>query len=455
MDEGETNHHSSHPEGLIPMDIVYSFERLLQVFALTMTEPTAATFRQLVAGWVFAPRRSLLGMVRATGAQRHHSAFHRVFSAARWSLDEVGLRLFDLILRLAPQETVFLVGDDTLISRRGLRIFGTGMHRDACLSSRSHTVTRWGHCWVVLSVVIESPRTPGRYYALPVLARLYLNQKAAAKWRRKYRSKSDLLIEMLQRVEGHASGKALHFLGDSAYTAPAVLARMPARIDVTGRADLEARLHAAPPARRTGQRGRPRVRGERLPSPQELLEQTGLRRMKLSLYQGRPYQVRTAQIEARFFRTPERLVKIVAVEHLRGGRGKEVFYSTRADASAEQILRWFSRRWSIEVTFHDAKQHLGVGEPQNRTRQAARRTAATGFLLYSLVTLWHECIRPEPAPSLRHWRGKSAASFADKLAALRSDSFQQFTRAHLSTPAIPPAIQKILRPLEHILQLAA
>lgn len=437
------------------MDIVYSFERLLQVFALAMTEPTAATFRQLIAGWVFAPRRSLMGMVRSAGAQRHHAAFHRIFSAARWSLDEVGLRLFDLILRQAPQETVFLAGDDTLISRRGLKIFGTGMHRDPCLSSRSHTVTRWGHCWVVLMVVIESPRTPGRYFALPVLARLYLNKKAAAKWRRKYRSKTDLLIEMLQRIEGHATGKALHFLGDSAYTAPAVLARIPPRIDVTGRADLDARLHAAPPARHQGQRGRPRVRGARLPSPQELLGQTGLRRMKLSLYQGRPYQVRTAQIEARFFRTPNRKVKVVAVEHLRGGRGREVFYSTCADAPVEQILQWFSRRWPMEVTFHDTKQHLGVGQPQNRTRQAARRTAATGFLLYSLVTLWHECIRPEPAPSLRNWRGKSAASFADMLAALRSDSFYQFTQNHLSTPHIPPVVHKILRPLEHILQLAA
>lgn len=437
------------------MDIVYSFEGLLQVFVLAMTEPTAATFRQLVVGWVFAPRRSLMGMIRTADANRHHAAFHRIFSTAKWSLDEVGLRLFDLILRWAPQGTVFLVGDDTLISRRGLKIFGTGMHRDPCLSSRSHTVTRWGHCWVVLTVVIESPRTPGRYFALPVMARLYLNHQAAAKWRRKYRSKTDLMIEMLERIEGHATGQALHFLGDFAYTAPAVLARIPARIDVTGRADLDARLHGAPPARPAGQRGRPRVRGERLPSPRELLGQSGLKRMKLALYQGRPYQVRVARIEARFFRTPGRVVQVVAVEHLRGGRGKEVFYSTRTDASADEIMQSFSRRWPVEVTFHDAKQHLGIGEPQNRTRQAARRTAATGFLLYSLVTLWHECIRPEPAPRLRNWHGKSAPSFADMLAALRSDSFEQFKQMHLSTPAIPPAVQKILRSLEHILQLAA
>jgi hypothetical protein len=435
------------------MELVNSFHCLLQVFVLAMTEPTAATFRELIIGWVFAPRRTVLGIVRCSGTTRHHAAFHRIFAAAKWSSDRVGLAVFDLTLRLAPQETVFLAGDDTLLSRCGLKIFGVGMHRDPCLSSRSHTVTRWGHCWVVLSIVIESPRTPGRYFALPILMKLYLNKKAAAKWNRKYRSKTDLMIEMLTRLEKHAGDKNLHFLGDSAFTAPAVLARMPRRIDVTGRANIKARLYARAPDYQG--RGRPRIRGERLPSPNEMLNAKGLRRLLLSLYQGRPYRVRLDETEGRFYRTPDRPVKVVAVEHLRGGRGREVFYSTRTDAEAEQILQWFSRRWSIEVTFHECKQHLGVDEPENRTREAVRRTAPTGFLLYSLVTLWHECVRLEPAAPLRNYRGKSRASFADMLAALRGDSLREFEQNHLSTPGIPPGVRKIMQHLEYLIQLAA
>jgi hypothetical protein len=435
------------------MELVNSFDCLLQVFASAMTEPTSATFRELTAGWIFATRRTVLGIVRCSGTTRHHAAFHRVFSAAKWSVDHVGLAVFDLALRLSPQDVAFIAGDDTLLSRCGRKIFGVGMHRDPCLSSRSHTVTRWGHCWVVLSIVIESPRTPGRYLALPILMRLYLNKKAAAKWNRKYRSKTDLMIEMLECLEKHAGDKNLHFLGDSAFTAPAVLARIPDRIDVTGRADIKARLHARAPDYQG--RGRPRVRGERLPSPSEMLDAKGLRRFLLSLYQGRPYRVRLDEAEGRFYRTPNRPVKVVAVEHLRGGRGREVFYSTRTEAQAEQILQWFSRRWSIEVTFHECKQHLGIDEPENRTREAVRRTAPTGFLLYSLITLWHECIRSEQARPLRNYRGKSHASFADMLAALRADSLHEFEKNHLSTPGIPPAVRKILRRLENLVQLAA
>jgi len=209
------------------MDIVGSFADLLQVFAVTMTPTTFGNLRELAVGWVFAPRRTIMGMLRAGGSQRHHSAFHRLFASAKWSVDGAGLAVYDLIRRFLPQAVVFLAGDDTLLNRRGLKIFGSGMHRDPLLSSRGFTVTRWGHCWVVLCVVIESPRTPGRHFALPILARLYLNKKSAEKWRRTYRTKPSLMLEMLQFVHAHDPQQKLHFLGDSAYTSSSMLNQIP------------------------------------------------------------------------------------------------------------------------------------------------------------------------------------------------------------------------------------
>ena len=126
------------------MDIVSSFSDLLQVFAMTMTPATHKNLRELTVGWVFAPRRTITGMLRAGGVERHHSAFHRIFSNAKWSIDTAGLAVYDLIRKLLPQVVVFLAGDDTLLNRRGLKMFGTGMHRDPLLSSRGFTVVRWG-----------------------------------------------------------------------------------------------------------------------------------------------------------------------------------------------------------------------------------------------------------------------------------------------------------------------
>lgn len=54
--------------------------------------------------------------------------------------------------------------------------------------------------------------------------------------------------------------------------------------------------------------------------------------------------------------------------------------------------------------------------------------------LYSLIVLWHECIRQEPALTLRKWAGKDQASFAEMVAALRADSLAELKRKHLSMP---------------------
>ena len=72
---------------------------LLQGLSATMTAPTFASLTTVLTGWVFASRRTVTRMILAAGdvAEKHFSSYHRLFSAARWSLDAVGLAVFDLI----------------------------------------------------------------------------------------------------------------------------------------------------------------------------------------------------------------------------------------------------------------------------------------------------------------------------------------------------------------------
>ncbi len=117
---------------------------------------------------------------------------------------------------------------------------------------------------------------------------------------------------------------------------------------------------------------------------------------------------------------------------LRGGRGREVFYSTETNAEAEQTLRWFSWRWPIEVTFHDSKQHLGFEQHQGWSRKAVERTAPLAMLLYSLIVLWfaregHRLYKPLdcPCPFKGTTSTKSEPSFADMLTTLKRQSVRQ------------------------------
>lgn len=435
------------------MTIVSSFVPFLHVFLLTMTEPTANAFLELVTGWVFAPGRSLADRIRAIGSRRSPAGYYRVLSSAAWSIEEVGLRLLKFILSRWPQEVLLLVGDDTLVPRRGAKVFGAGMHRDGVLSTRTRTVKRWGHNWVVLSLVLESHRHPGRYWSLPLLIELYLNQATAQKLGRKYRKKTEIMLGLVRCLERALPEQKLHFLGDYGYTAPAVLGKFPRRIEVTGRAHPKARLYEpAPP--RGPQRGRPRVRGKQLSSPSELLQSRAERR-EFEVASGRRYRVRVASAKGCFFQTPDRLVHVVALEHVGQRREDEVFYTTCVDASVEQVVRWYARRWTIEVAFRDAKQHLAVGREQNRTRAAARRTAPAGFLMYSLIVLWHQTVEPETVTSLRNYPGKRHASFADMLAALRRHSLAEHRKKYFEASPHSTDAQINRDYLEKLLLLAA
>lgn len=409
------------------MTLVSSFIELLQQVSFVMTEPTFNSFVTLLAGWVFAGRRTVTGMIVASGAVggKHHSAYHRVFAAARWSLDELGLAVFGLILPWVGEGTIFLALDDTLARKRGLKIFGVGMHHDPLLSTRKTAIMNWGHSWVVLGVIVKLPFCPNRVYCLPILFRLYVSKKTAAKKRLAYRTRPQLAVEMLKVLCGAHEYRRFHAIADSAYGGQSVLNSLPVHCDLTSRLALNARLYDAPPKRKPGAVGRPRKRGRRLPTPRRMLQQRAAR-VTLNLY-GRHDRSRVAETVARVHKAPKRPLKVVAVEPLTGGRTVQAFYSTNPADTAEQVLTRYAMRWSIEEMNQASKSHLGFEEPQGWTRRAVERTAPTAMLLYSLIVLWFARIghRHYQAPCRPWYTTKRHSSFADMLATLRRLSVQQ------------------------------
>jgi hypothetical protein len=93
------------------------------------------------------------------------------------------------------------------------------------------------------------------------------------------------------------------------------------------------------------------------------------------------------------------------------------------------ILETYARRWSLEVAFRDAKQHLGFEDPQSQTVLAVQRTAPVALLVYGLVLLWSAsrvAAGVEPAWLRRPWdRHKTAPSFRDLLVNLRREAWRR------------------------------
>lgn len=435
------------------MHLVSSFEILLQPLRLAMTRPSFEKMVSILTGWVLSAERTVTRMIVAAGVVgiKHHSAFHRLFAQARWSLDRLGLIVFGVIARHLPG-TIFLSLDDTLARRRGGKMYGAGMHFDPILSRRHKKIVRWSHNWIVLAVIISFPKWPHRVFSLPILFRLYLPTKEASKAKLVYRTHTELALQMLWLLCKRHKTRRFHVVADSAYGRKTLLKHLPANCDLTAGLHLDARLHQPAPPRDPHRRGRPRARGARLPSPERMLQQEK-RRLQMNLY-GRKGELEIAEAQACLYAVPKRLVKIVVVEPLHNGCRRRAFYSTCSNATAEQVLRWYAQRWSLEVTFHDTKQYLGFEDPRGWTRHAVERTSPMAMLLYSFIVLWYaeEGSRRDHIATFPWYRSKSEASFRDMLLELRRQSLEEviFVPCQKHLPN-----SKIRASLRYLLQIAA
>src|SRR6266508_815989 len=112
-----------------------SLADLLIAFGPCFTQPTMRTFQALVGGFLAWPgQRTVTGMLAGAGlaGRRHHDLGYRFFSTARWSADQLGLILLDLITAmLVPAGApVVLAVDDTLWHRSGPTLHGAAWHHD-------------------------------------------------------------------------------------------------------------------------------------------------------------------------------------------------------------------------------------------------------------------------------------------------------------------------------------
>jgi hypothetical protein len=99
----------------------------------------------------------------------------------------------------------------------------------------------------------------------------------------------------------------------------------------------------------------------------------------------------------------------------------EAFFCTDVQATPVAILPWVVMRWSVEVTFEEARAHLGFETQRQWSDKAIARTSPVLLALYSLVTLlawWLSQSGQIPIP-VTTWYHKAEPTFADCLALVR------------------------------------
>jgi SRSO17 transposase len=427
------------------MELTPSFLTLLQNFAPVFTAPTFTTYVAIVTGWIVSHRHRYVTEVIFSGGHvgdGHWCRFHRFFSHAAWDLDALSMALAKLVVTiLAPGAILLWAVDDTLCRKRGLTLYGAGMHYDPLISSRSKSLVSWGHDWVVLCLIVVHPFwAPTKVFALPIAFRLYRNRQGLTKGKKgrakapphpNHRTRPELALELVHLAAGWFPHDELILTGDSAYGGASLLRHLPSNVHLISHVHPKAALYEPAPPKTEKTRGPARKKGERLPGMKDWADDPEQPWTDLDFDQfGLHAHLAVKMIEALYYKAGrDRLLKIVLVRDLQGKRPDQMFYCTRLDWSARQILSAYACRWAIECTFENCKQLLGLEDPANRLAKAVERTAPMALILYSLVVVWfhqtgHRFLR---FPDRPWYLKKAEPSFADLLTTLRRVSCEEKT----------------------------
>jgi DDE superfamily endonuclease len=385
------------------MELTSSFLDLLPHFAPVFTAPTYQTFLVIVAGWVLSQRHRFITEIIFSGGKvgdGHWSRFHRFFSHAAWDIDAFSLALAKLVgTILAPSSQLLWAVDDTLCRKRGLTLYGAGMHYDPLISSRPKALVSWGHDWVVLCLIVVHPWwAPTKVVALPIAARLYINRQGLTKGKTSqgkksqgkppraksrgeakadpdHRTRPELALELIELVARWFPADEILLLGDSAYGGRSVLSHLPPNVHLISRVAPNAALYEVAPPRRPGQRGASRKKGDRLPGMAEWAADPKRPWERLDFDQfGLHASLDIKMIRALYYKAGrDRLLTIVLVRDVTGKRPDQMFYCTKTDWTARQVLSAYACRWAIECTLNIASSSSAW-----RTRPTASPRRSSG-----------------------------------------------------------------------------
>src|SRR5262245_56728900 len=233
--------------------------------------------------------RTITNLLRVLGflAPGHPSSYHRVFSRDRWSLSPLARRYVAAVLaRFVPRGTIFLAGDDTVTEHPGPHVYGKGRHRDPLRSTHTYTAFRWGHKWVVLTVLVPVPWAKRRW-ALPLLAALYRPKDENGNRRQRHKTPAQLLGQMVRILRRWFPDRTLVVTADGNYASHELAeraARAPRKWTLVSLFYPDANLFDPPPP--YSGTGRPRVKGKKRPSPAEVVETTKHRETLIVAWYG-------------------------------------------------------------------------------------------------------------------------------------------------------------------------
>src|SRR4030095_15800579 len=421
----------SSPERMAMLSLPIAFSSAIGVFAPVFSRPVWQPVKVLMTGAVLAPgQRTVTAILRIMGRSTapNFQTYHRVLNRAVWSPLTASRLLLRLLVAVFVPKGVILFGlDDTIERRRGDQITAKGIYRDPVRSSHTHVVKasglRWLGCMVLTPIAWAN-----RVWALPFLTVLCPSERFYAQRGRHHQTLLARAWQSIRVVRRWLPDRELVFVADSSFAALewlALVARLP-HVSVITRLRLDAALYDPPPPRAPGTKGRPRLKGKRRPTLEAVLADKTTQWSTLTVddcYGEGPREVDVATDTAVWYHTgkPPVAIRWVLIRDPQKCFKPQALLATNLEQTCEQILAWFVRRWTMEVTWEEARAHLGMETQGQWNDQAIARTTPALLSRYSIMTLTAHLLIEKGATCVRStaWYGKTHPTFSDAMAWVR------------------------------------
>jgi hypothetical protein len=398
--------------------------------------PFAPLFSQRV--WLHA-QRLLLGAMLAPGArtvtaalrvmglatERRFTNYHRVLNRATWSARQGSRILLELLITLLVPAgaTIVLGADDTVERRSGRKITAKGCYRDAVRSTKKHVIRCFGLKWVSMMLLVPVPWAQ-RVWAMPFLTALC--RPAKKKDQRRHKTSVDWVRQMIKQVRRWLPGRRVVLVVDGGFAAVSLaLACVKHQVVMVSRLRWDAALYHRPGPQPPGKRGPKPLKGQRQRGLQTWAARsdTPWETVEVDWYGGQRKQLWIFSHTALWHTPglPPVDIRFVLVCDPAGKLRMESFFCTDLQATPVQILEWVIMRWSVEVTFEEARAHLGLETQRQWSDQAIARTTPVLLALFSLVTVLALTLSQDgniPVP-MTAWYRKGEPTFSDCLALVR------------------------------------
>jgi DDE superfamily endonuclease len=412
---------------------------------IAVLQPFASVFRTrvwhwavvLVVGALLTPgQRTVSAALRILGQQDdpHFQNFHRVLNRDHWSsrtLSQILLR--QLLAAFVSVDAPVVVGiDEHIERRRGAKIAAKGIYRDPVRSSKEHFVKTSGLRWISMQLLVPIPWAQ-RTWALPFFTVLAPSERYHQQRGRRHKTITDWGRQMILQLRRWVPTRPLVIVADNAYSVLDLLARcvrLPRPVTVVTRLRLDAALYDPAPPRSAGTRGRPRLKGKRQPTLAHRITdpQTLWRSVTVRWYGGTERAIEIATHVAVWYHggMPPVTLRWVLIRDPEKHFETQALLCTDTTASAPHIVEWFVLRWQLEVTFHEARTHLGVETQRQWSDGAILRTTPALFGLFSVVALVTQQLLGDGALPVHRsaWYPKGAPTFAETLAFVRPHLWQ-------------------------------